>query len=128
MAGRGGDTAAQTRPALPGLDRHVVYCEKNSCLYLPGTPPQVAGGSKMRLRSSDPRFLRLVDAWWRQLLPRIAPLTYARGGPVILVQVLLPSRPHATDPPMRHVLSPSLQALRWVDPRLACIPAVNSAY
>ncbi len=40
----------------------------------------------MRLRSSDLRFLNLVDAWWRQLLPRIAPLTHERGGPVVLVQ------------------------------------------
>ena len=48
---------------------------------------QVAGGGQMRLRSSDPHFLSLVDAWWRQLLPRLAPLTYSRGGPIILVQV-----------------------------------------
>ena len=50
-------------------------------------PTQVAGGGQMRLRSSDPRFLSLVDAWWRQLLPQLAPLTYSRGGPIILVQV-----------------------------------------
>ena len=58
-------------------------------------PPhaQVAGGGAMQLRSSDPRFLNLVDAWWRQLLPRIAPLTYARGGPVILVQARPPGSP-----------------------------------
>lgn len=48
----------------------------------------MAGGGEMQLRSSDPRFLSLVDAWWQQLLPRLAPLTYARGGPIILVQVL----------------------------------------
>jgi len=46
----------------------------------------------MQLRSSDPRFLSLVDAWWR-----IAPLTYGRGGPVILVQV----RPLFAWPPHR---------------------------
>ena len=48
---------------------------------------QVAGGGQMQLRSSDPLFLSLVDAWWRQLLPRLAPLTYSRGGPIVLVQV-----------------------------------------
>ena len=48
---------------------------------------QVAGGGQMRLRSSDPLFLSLVHAWWRQLLPRLAPLTYSRGGPIILMQV-----------------------------------------
>ena len=47
----------------------------------------MAGGGRMRMRSSDPMFLTLVDAWWRQLLPRLAPLTYGRGGPIVLVQV-----------------------------------------
>ncbi len=56
------------------------------CQQRPAAPAQVAGGGGMQLRSSDPRFLSLVDAWWRQLLPRIAPLTHERGGPVILVQ------------------------------------------
>ncbi|KAK9824996.1 hypothetical protein WJX81_007218 [Elliptochloris bilobata] len=49
--------------------------------------PEVAGGGEMRLRSSDPRFLSLVDTWWRQLLPRLAPFTHSRGGPIILVQI-----------------------------------------
>jgi hypothetical protein len=67
------------------------------CRSRPSAPAQIAGGGEMQLRSSDPRFLSLVDAWWRQLLPRIAPLTYGRGGPVILVQV----RPLFAWPPHR---------------------------
>lgn len=41
----------------------------------------------MQLRSSDPAFLAHVDRWWGELLPRVAPLLYTRGGPVVMVQV-----------------------------------------
>lgn len=32
-------------------------------------------------------FLSHVDAWMGELLPRIRPLLYENGGPVIMVQV-----------------------------------------
>ncbi|XP_077210124.1 beta-galactosidase 17 [Tasmannia lanceolata] len=41
----------------------------------------------LRLRSSDPAFLHLVERWWDTLLPKIAPLLYKNGGPVIMVQI-----------------------------------------
>lgn len=41
----------------------------------------------LTLRSSDPEFLQLVGRWWRVLLPKIAPLLYENGGPIIMVQV-----------------------------------------
>ncbi|KAM0938187.1 putative beta-galactosidase [Dioscorea sansibarensis] len=41
----------------------------------------------LKLRSSDPAFLQLVDKWWGVLLPKILPLLYSKGGPVIMVQV-----------------------------------------
>jgi hypothetical protein len=41
----------------------------------------------MPVRSADPAFLAAVDAWWGVLLPLLAPLTYERGGPIIMVQV-----------------------------------------
>ncbi|KAK3880575.1 hypothetical protein Pcinc_014933 [Petrolisthes cinctipes] len=41
----------------------------------------------IRLRTSDPAFLNHVDAWMGVLLPRIRPLLYENGGPVIMVQV-----------------------------------------
>jgi FtsH-binding integral membrane protein len=28
-----------------------------------------------------------VERWWGSLLPRIAPLLYGNGGPIIMVQV-----------------------------------------
>lgn len=39
------------------------------------------------LRSSDPNFLGPVEAWFDELIPRIAPYQAAHGGPVIAVQV-----------------------------------------
>ncbi|KAK8753118.1 hypothetical protein OTU49_002622 [Cherax quadricarinatus] len=42
----------------------------------------------IRLRTSDPSYLTHVDAWLSQvLLPKIKPLLYENGGPVIMVQV-----------------------------------------
>ncbi|XP_026450501.1 beta-galactosidase 17-like [Papaver somniferum] len=41
----------------------------------------------LKLRSSDPAFLHLVEKWWGVLLPKIAPLLYNNGGPIIMVQV-----------------------------------------
>ncbi|CDO97907.1 unnamed protein product [Coffea canephora] len=41
----------------------------------------------LRLRSSDPPFLELVDSWWNILLPKMSPLLYTNGGPIIMVQI-----------------------------------------
>lgn len=41
----------------------------------------------IRLRSSDPAYLALVDKWWGILLPKIAHLLYHNGGPIIMVQI-----------------------------------------
>jgi hypothetical protein len=41
----------------------------------------------MPVRSADPGFLAAVEGWWGVLLPQLAPLTYERGGPIIMVQV-----------------------------------------
>ncbi|KAF9612510.1 hypothetical protein IFM89_000432 [Coptis chinensis] len=39
----------------------------------------------LRLRSSDPAFLHLVDRWWGMMLPKIASLLYSNEGPIIMV-------------------------------------------
>ena len=39
------------------------------------------------LRVSDPAYLALVDAWFAELLPRVAPFLYAAGGPVVMSQI-----------------------------------------
>jgi beta-galactosidase GanA len=41
----------------------------------------------MKLRTSDPAYLAAVDAWFGALLPLMAPLTYDKGGPIIMVQI-----------------------------------------
>ncbi|KAK0595460.1 hypothetical protein LWI29_006903 [Acer saccharum] len=41
----------------------------------------------LKLRSSDPAFLQLVEKWWGVLLPKTAPLLYNNGGPVVMVQI-----------------------------------------
>lgn len=40
-----------------------------------------------KLRSSDPKFLQLVESWWDVLLPKVAHLLYENGGPIIMVQI-----------------------------------------
>ncbi|XP_047341549.1 beta-galactosidase 17 isoform X2 [Impatiens glandulifera] len=41
----------------------------------------------LRLRSSDPAFLKLVESWWGTLFTLVAPLLYDNGGPIIMVQI-----------------------------------------
>ena len=56
---------------------------------LGGIPSFVLGTPEegVVLRSSDSRYLAHVDRWFSQLLPRLVPLLYRHGGPVIMVQV-----------------------------------------
>lgn len=42
---------------------------------------------KMKLRTSSPQYLRHVDNWFGKLLPKLQPLLYQNGGPIIMVQV-----------------------------------------
>ncbi|GAB4842544.1 Beta-galactosidase 17 [Ancistrocladus abbreviatus] len=41
----------------------------------------------LKLRSSDPAYIQLVDNWWGILLPLVVPLLYSNGGPIIMVQI-----------------------------------------
>uniref|UniRef100_A0A6V7QTJ0 beta-galactosidase n=1 Tax=Ananas comosus var. bracteatus TaxID=296719 RepID=A0A6V7QTJ0_ANACO len=40
----------------------------------------------LNLRSSDSTFLSFANRWWGTLLPKVAPLLYSNGGPVIMVE------------------------------------------
>ncbi|CAI9114339.1 OLC1v1015047C1 [Oldenlandia corymbosa var. corymbosa] len=53
-----------------------------------GFPPWlIAIEPVVRLRSSDPAFLKFVESWWNILLPKVTPLLYTNGGPIIMVQI-----------------------------------------
>ncbi|XP_057771590.1 beta-galactosidase 17 [Salvia miltiorrhiza] len=41
----------------------------------------------IRLRSSDPAYLGLVEKWWGILLPKVSPLLFSNGGPIVMVQI-----------------------------------------
>ena len=78
-----GPTSKQVVP-LGSICSHV----RESCEVLRAPARvQVAGGGKMRIRSDDPDYLGHVDRWWSKLLPRMVPLLYQNGGPIVMAQV-----------------------------------------
>ncbi|KAL0593395.1 Beta-galactosidase [Plecturocebus cupreus] len=52
-----------------------------------GLPAWLLEKESILLRSSDPDYLAAVDKWLGVLLPKMKPLLYQNGGPVITVQV-----------------------------------------
>jgi hypothetical protein len=57
------------------------------CITMCNAIVQLTGGATMKLRTNDANYLNHVDRWWGALLPRLTPLLYSNGGPVIMVQV-----------------------------------------
>jgi hypothetical protein len=39
------------------------------------------------IRTSNPTYIRYVDAWWAQLMPVLRPMLYVSGGPIVMVQI-----------------------------------------
>ncbi|MQY07883.1 glycoside hydrolase family 35 protein [Actinomadura macrotermitis] len=52
-----------------------------------GLPAWLTGTPGMRVRSSHPPYLAEVARWFDELIPRLAGLQAARGGPVVAVQI-----------------------------------------
>lgn len=52
-----------------------------------GLPYWLLREPNLRLRSSDPVFLKYVDRYYGKLLPRLEPLLWKNGGPVIAMQL-----------------------------------------
>jgi beta-galactosidase len=52
-----------------------------------GFPWWLSTVEPMELRSLNATYLRYVDRYFDRLIPYIAPLQYANGGPIVLVQV-----------------------------------------
>lgn len=52
-----------------------------------GLPAWLLKNTSIALRSSDEAYLEAVDSWMSILLPKVKPLLYQNGGPIITVQV-----------------------------------------
>ena len=52
-----------------------------------GLPSWLLRNTSVSLRSSDPYYMQYVDQWLAALLPKVKPLLYENGGPIIMVQV-----------------------------------------
>lgn len=52
-----------------------------------GLPAWLLKESGIRLRSTDERFMSRVANYYRELLPRLAPLQVTQGGPVLMMQI-----------------------------------------
>ncbi|KAM6169237.1 beta-galactosidase [Rhynchocyon petersi] len=52
-----------------------------------GLPAWLLENESIQLRSSDPNYLAAVEKWLGVLLPKMKPLLYQNGGPIITVQV-----------------------------------------
>lgn len=52
-----------------------------------GLPAWLLSGEPMRLRCSDPAYMRHVMDYYDELIPRLVPLQVTHGGPVIMMQV-----------------------------------------
>ncbi|KAG5837162.1 beta-galactosidase-1-like protein 2 isoform X1 [Anguilla rostrata] len=54
---------------------------------LGGLPSWLLRDKNMKLRTTYPGFTEAVNSFFDELIPRVAPLQYMRGGPIIAVQV-----------------------------------------
>ncbi|MBS1697790.1 MAG: beta-galactosidase [Actinobacteria bacterium] len=70
-----------------GLDVFVRPSPYICAEWSNGGIPFWLSGRTRALRTSDPVFLAAVDAWHDVLLPRLAPLQAAFGGPITAIQV-----------------------------------------
>ncbi|MCR2812366.1 beta-galactosidase [Microbacterium sp. zg.Y1090] len=70
-----------------GLDVYVRPSPYICAEWSNGGLPAWLTGRIRHVRSSDPAYLRAVEEWYAQLLPRLAPLQTVHGGPIVAVQV-----------------------------------------
>ncbi len=52
-----------------------------------GLPWWLLNEPDLALRTSDPAYLKHVDAWWGELIPRVVPYLSTHGGPITAVQI-----------------------------------------
>lgn len=70
-----------------GLDVFVRPSPYICAEWSNGGIPFWLSGRTRALRTADAGFLTAVDAWYDQLIPQLAPLQAAHGGPIRLIQV-----------------------------------------
>jgi len=70
-----------------GLDVYLRPSPYICAEWSNGGLPSWLTGRIRHVRSSDPGYLRAVEEWYSHLLPRLAPLQAAHGGPIVAVQV-----------------------------------------
>lgn len=70
-----------------GLDVYVRPSPYICAEWSNGGIPAWLSGRTRGLRSSEPVYRAAVASWYAQLLPRLAPLQAAHGGPIVAVQV-----------------------------------------
>uniref|UniRef100_A0A3P8RFW1 Beta-galactosidase n=1 Tax=Astatotilapia calliptera TaxID=8154 RepID=A0A3P8RFW1_ASTCA len=59
----------------------------SSELDLGGLPSWLLQDSSMRLRTTHPGFIQAVNTFFDKLIPKLVPLQFKKGGPIIAVQV-----------------------------------------
>uniref|UniRef100_A0A8C4EI92 Beta-1,3-glucuronyltransferase 1 (glucuronosyltransferase P) b n=1 Tax=Dicentrarchus labrax TaxID=13489 RepID=A0A8C4EI92_DICLA len=59
----------------------------SSELDLGGLPSWLLSDGSMRLRTTYPGFTQAVDTFFDKLIPKVVPLQFKKGGPIIAVQV-----------------------------------------
>ena len=52
-----------------------------------GLPAWILENGTIALRTYAFPYISHVESWWKELLPKLQPLLYSRGGPVVMVQV-----------------------------------------
>ena len=52
-----------------------------------GLPPWLLKNKEIKLRSSDPAYLKPVDEWLKVLFSRLRKFTLKNGGPIIMIHV-----------------------------------------
>jgi len=52
-----------------------------------GFPYWISKEHKQTIRTSDAKYMKLVDQWFSVLMPIVEPLLYKNGGPIISIQV-----------------------------------------
>ncbi len=70
-----------------GLDVFVRPSPYICAEWSNGGIPFWLSGRTDALRTSDPGYLASVDAWYDRLIPLLAPLQAAHGGPIVAVQI-----------------------------------------